>query len=59
MCRTSKSEVFAGIKSRIGTSRECLPNSLRSLNSDLACLGSTATCVTEFTGFATVSDSGL
>lgn len=59
MCRTLKSEVFAGIKSRIGTSKQCLPSSLRGLNGALSSLGSTATCIMEFTVFAIGSDSGL
>lgn len=59
MCRTLKSEVFAGIKSRIGTSKQCLPSSLRGANGALSCLGSAAACITEFTVSAMGSDSGL
>lgn len=59
MCRTLKSEVFADIKSRFAMTKQCLPNGLRALNSALSCLGSTATCITEFTVFAIEGDSGL
>lgn len=51
--------MFSGIKSRIGTSKQCLPNGLRGLNNALSCLGRTATCVMEFTGFAIENNSGL
>lgn len=57
MCRTLKSEVFFGLKSRVGTCKHCFTKGLRGLNSALSCFDRTATFIIKFTGFAIKSDS--
>lgn len=56
MCRTLKSEVFIGLKSRIGTCKHCFTKGLRGLNCAFSYFGRTATFIIKFTGFAIKSD---